>query len=264
MNKEKISLKLVHLYPKEMNIYGDRGNIIALTKRCDWRGIEIEVINAGLDKNEIPEGDIYFMGGGQDNDMYLVFEDLVKKKKNFIESEVNKNKVFLLICGGFQLFGKFFLDSSGRQIDGLGILSIETQAPGNQVKDRCLGNLLTQIDPDLLNQIGSAYEEVISPTLVGFENHSGQTFSTEEHFETLGRVVYGRGNNPKDLLEGFRYKNVFASYSHGPILPKNPHLADFLLYQAMQNKYGDKFEWLQLDDKIEWQAHLAIKDRLLK
>lgn len=260
----KKSLKLVHLYPKEMNIYGDRGNIITLSKRCEWRGIELEIINAGLDSAKIPEGDIYFMGGGQDNDMYEVFEDLLKNKKKFIESEVEKNKVFLLICGGFQLFGKYFLDSQGRQIDGLGILPIETKAPGNQVKDRCLGNLLTQIDPDLLNLIGSSYEEIISPTLVGFENHSGQTYSTEEDFEALGKVLFGRGNNSEESIEGFRFKNVFASYSHGPILPKNPHLADFFIYQALQNKYGDRFEWLQLDDKIEWQAHLAMKDKLLR
>jgi CobQ-like glutamine amidotransferase family enzyme len=111
--------------------------------------------------------------------------------------------------------------------------------------------------------MGAAYEEIVSPTLVGFENHSGQTYAIDEKFETLGKVEHGKGNNAKQKLEGFRFQNVIGSYSHGPILPKNPHLADFLIYQALQNKYGDHFEWVQLDDAVEWQAHMVMKRRLL-
>jgi len=261
-NKEKLTLTLTHLYPEEMNIYGDRGNIIALQRRTEWRGIELNVSRSGLGQ-KIKESDIYFMGGGQDNDMYAVFEDMLKNKKEILKKEVADGKVFLLICGAFQLFGKYFLDAQGREMEGLDILPVETQAPGDQLKDRCLGNLLTRLDPDLLNQMGAAYEEIVSPTLVGFENHSGQTYAIDEKFETLGKVEHGKGNNAKQKMEGFRFQNVIGSYSHGPILPKNPHLADFLIYQALQNKYGDHFEWVQLDDAVEWQAHMVMNQRLL-
>jgi hypothetical protein len=261
MNKN-LQLQLTHLYPKEMNIYGDRGNIITLQRRCEWRGIELKVVEATLGQKLI-KSDMYFMGGGQDNDMYAVFADLIKTKKLDITKEVAQGKIFLLICGAFQLFGKYFLDASARKISGLGILPVETKAPGDQLKDRCLGNLVTEIDPDLLNEMGGAYEDIKSATLVGFENHSGQTYSLIKETETLGRVRYGKGNNAEEKLEGFRFKNVFGSYSHGSLLPKNPHLADLLIYLALQNKYGDHFEWKQLDDDIEWQAHLVMKDRLL-
>lgn len=259
---KKLQLQLTHLYPKEMNIYGDRGNIIALQRRAQWRGIDLKVDESGL-KQKLTTSDMYFMGGGQDNDMYAVFEDLIKSKKTAIKQEVGKGKVFLLICGAFQLFGKYFLDASARKINGLGILPVETKAPGDQLQDRCLGNLATDIDPDLLNEMGGAYEDIKSSTLIGFENHSGQTYSLLKDMEALGKVRYGKGNNSEEKLEGFRYKNVFGSYSHGPLLPKNPHLADLLIYLALQNKYGDHFEWKQLDDEIEWQAHLVMKNRLL-
>lgn len=259
---KKLQLQLTHLYPKEMNIYGDRGNIITLQRRAQWRGIELKVVELGL-KQKLAESDMYFMGGGQDNDMFAVFEDLIKSKKTAIEKEVAKGKVFLLICGAFQLFGKFFLDASARKINGLGILPVETKAPGDQVKDRCLGNLVSEIEPELLIEIEGAYENILSSTLVGFENHSGQTYSLVKNMQALGRVRYGKGNNAEEKLEGFRFKNIFGSYSHGSILPKNPHLADLLIYLALQNKYGDHFEWPQLNDDIEWQAHLVMKDRLL-
>lgn len=262
MNK-KLKLQLTHLYPKEMNIYGDRGNIITLKRRAEWRGIELKVIEVGIRSKGLVPSDIYFMGGGQDNDMFAVFKDLLKNKRDFIKKEVDKNKVFLLICGAFQLFGKYFLGADNRRMEGLGILPVETKAPGDQVKDRCLGNLVSEIDPDLLNIMGGAYENIESPTLVGFENHSGQTFSLESKFEPLGRVRYGKGNNASQKVEGYRYKNIFGSYSHGSLLPKNPHLADLLLYLALDNKYGDDFHWEQLNDEIEWNAHIAIKDRLL-
>ena len=125
------TLDLVHLYPEDMNIYGDMGNIITIRKRCEWRGIKFnyKTIDAKTTKDKFPTGDIYFMGGGQDDDMYGVYEDLVENKKEFLVEEAETGKVFLLICGGFQLFGKYFLDTKGRKQEGLGVLNVETKAP---------------------------------------------------------------------------------------------------------------------------------------
>lgn len=253
-------LKLVHLYPQEMNIYGDLGNIICLKNRCAWRNIDLQIVNIGLGQK--PEtADIYFMGGGQDSDQFKVFDDLVENKKSILESEVNLSKVFLLICGGFQLFGKYFLDASGRQIPGLDILPIETRAPGDTLADRCLGNLATQITPELITEINKYYP-ASSQNTVGFENHSGQTFFTNEHIQPIGKVLHGKGNNAADKIEGARYKNVFGSYTHGSFLPKNPHIADLLLGLALRNKYGDDISLKQLDDDIEWSAHRAALQKL--
>lgn len=265
-------LTIVHLYPREMNIYGDMGNIITLEKRLEARGIAWEYKTIGLKddkgktksaKEEFPEGDIYFMGGGQDNDMFKVYDDLIKNKGKFLRSEVEAGKVFLLICGAFQLFGKFFLDSNGRRIEGLGILPVETKAPGDQLADRCLGNILTKIEPDLAREIKRAYGGSLpSNTLVGFENHSGQTYILDSGVEPLGQVIYGKGNNAEEKIEGARLKNTFGSYLHGSLLPKNPHFADLLIYLALRNMHGVDFELVPIDDKVEWLAHNRMRDKL--
>jgi lipid II isoglutaminyl synthase (glutamine-hydrolysing) len=266
----KYALTIVHLYPKEMNIYGDMGNIITLKRRMEWRGIEVTYKQINLGDTEFPEGDIYFMGGGQDNDMYQVFADMIALKKDFLRAEVLKGKVFLLICGAFQLFGKYFLDASGRTISGLGILPLETKAPGDQLKDRCLGNLLTVIRPGVAKEIRLAYPDAPydlkgeAPTLVGFENHSGQTYFLDESIVPMAVVRFGKGNNAEQRIEGAKYLNVIGSYSHGSLLPKNPHLADYLIWQALKNKYGSGFSWQRLDDEVEWRAHLKIQHRLEK
>lgn len=266
--KSKNSVKTItvaHLYPKEMNIYGDLGNVIALKNRLEQRGYVFNYEVIGLKTKRFKPADIYFMGGGQDNDMFKVCDDLLLNKADFIKQEVETNKVFLLICGAFQLFGKSFIDGVGKSIEGLGILPVETRAPGNSLEDRCLGNLLTEINPDIAAEIRKAYDNSLpSNTIVGFENHSGQTYFTDDTISPLAKVIIGKGNNAEQKIEGARYKNVFASYSHGSLLPKNPHLADLILYIAIKNKYGIDFEFPKLDDKIEWLAHQSIRDRLIK
>lgn len=241
-----------------MNIYGDMGNIICLKQRCLNRGIGFEVKEVRLQGHKtIPEGDIYFMGGGQDNDMHKIFLDLFKNKKKQIENLVERNKVFLLICGGFQLFGEYFLDSQLREIKGLGILPITTKAPGKELKERCLGNMVAKINDDLLKEIKSYYKGELSPFLVGFENHSGQTYFTNDKVKPTSKVINGWGNNAIERLEGAYYRNIYASYMHGSLLPKNPHFADMLIGKALKNKYG-KVNLLALDDSIEWAAHFAL------
>ncbi len=258
------SLKLTHLYPKEMNIYGDMGNIIALKRRCQWRGIDLEVNEIGHDtKLPFQPADIYFMGGGQDNDMYAVFDDLVANKREFIKSEVEQYKVFLLICGAFQLFGDFFLAADGRRIEGLGILPIETKAPGDTIAERCLGNLVTELSPELEKEVAAAYPGRCENTIVGFENHSGQTYFRSGDISSVGHVKAGKGNNASEAIEGARFQNIFGSYTHGSLLPKNPHMADFLLSLALKNKYGADASLSKLDDEVEWSAHRSVRDAIL-
>jgi len=245
-----------------MNIYGDMGNIITLRKRCEWRDIDLELDSmtfGEIDKRT--RGDIYFMGGGQDNDMYSVFEDMLANKKDFIKSEIESNKVFLLICGGFQLFGEYFLDAKGREIKGLGVLPITTKAPGDKLAQRCLGNIISKISDELEAQISLYYKQDFSNYLIGFENHSGQTFINNDSVKPLAKTVLGFGNNNTQKVEGARYKNIFASYTHGSLLPKNPHFADLLIGTALRNKYRDGINLEPLNDSIEWQAHNSLLQR---
>jgi CobQ-like glutamine amidotransferase family enzyme len=261
MNNQKI-FTIVHFYPKEMNIYGDMGNILTLETRMQKRGYGVKTIDVGpgkLDLQNLPYGDIYFMGGGQDDDMYKVFEDLSKNKKQFVQDEAEKGKVFLLICGAFKLFGKYFLDSSGRQMDGLNMIPVSTRAPSDKIKDRCVGNVISELSLHILEEMKERNIEIVSKYLVGFENHSGQTYIEDGRIKAVGNVIYGKGNNSREKFEGARIKNIFGSYLHGSLLPKNPHFTDLLLSLALGT-----YEIPPLEDEIEWQAHNAILNRFLK
>ena len=231
MSKQKI--KLAHLYPKLLNIYGDGGNILALKKRCEWRGIEIEIdeINIG---DEISEHDMYFIGGGQDLQQIAVSKEL-QKHKEFLTDERDRGAVFLGICGGYQLMGHYYQPHNGEKLLGISLLDAYTVA-GDK---RFIGNVTVNSD-------------LVEPnTLVGFENHSGLTYLNGST-EPIGTVVVGHGNNGKDKTEGARFKNVFGTYLHGSFLPKNPQFADYLIELAL----GSKPE--PLDDTIENLAHEAL------
>jgi len=246
MNNMKI--KIAHLYPKKMNIYGDYGNILILEKRCFWRNIKTQYVPLDCIDNTIEDSDIVFFGGGQDRDQMEVFEDLLKNK-DIILQMVNDEKIFILICGGYQLFGKFFIDQYGNLIEGLDILDIETKAQGKKVRERCIGNLVIETGLD------------INPkTIVGFENHGGQTFLSKK-MKPLGKVISGFGNNSSSENEGCIYKNIYGSYMHGPLLAKNPHLADYFITLALKNKYKkDDICLSKLDDSYEFKAHNNIKN----
>lgn len=229
----KKKMKLAHLYPKLLNIYGDGGNILAIKKRCEWRGIELEIdeINIG---DEISEHDMYFIGGGQDLQQIEVSKEL-QKHKEFLTKERDRMSVFLGICGGYQLMGHYYQPLNGEKLLGISLLDAYTVA-GNQ---RFIGNVTVHTD-------------LVEPnTLVGFENHSGLTYLNGTT-EPIGQVIVGHGNNGKDKTEGARYKNVFGTYLHGSFLPKNPRFADYLIELAL----GSKPE--PLDDTIENLAHDAL------
>lgn len=233
-------MKLVYLYPELMNLYGDRGNIMALEKRLAWRGLNLKVKEVSLGEALPLDCDFIFMGGGQDQEQLVVAAD-IKRLKPQLTNLINAGVVTLLICGGFQLFGRYFRTFTGERLEGLGILDLETVGG----EKRLIGNVVIQsLLPDLANQ-----------TLVGFENHSGRTFLGPEA-KPLGKVVVGYGNNGQDGYEGAYYKNCFGTYLHGSFLPKNPHFTDHLIKLALKRK-GINGELKPLNDAEEMAAHQA-------
>ncbi len=234
----KKTLRIGHLYPKLLNIYGDKGNIITLQKRAEWRGIDVEVHEINSGDVWLGEHDIYFIGGGQDTQQIEVSYEL-NRHKEFMTSERDRGAVFLGICGGYQLLGHYYQPHDGDKLMGISLLDAYTVA-GNK---RFIGNVTIQ------SNVGQ-----VSPDknfLVGFENHSGLTY-LQGDTKPIGTVVVGNGNNGVDKTEGARYKNVFGTYMHGSFLPKNPKFADYLLELAL----GEKLE--TLDDTIENNAHDSL------
>ncbi|HSA05642.1 MAG TPA: hypothetical protein P5556_00525 [Candidatus Gastranaerophilales bacterium] len=234
-----MKINIAYLYPLLLNIYGDRGNIIAFTHRCLWRGIQVEAheINLG-DKIDPEKYDFYFIGGGQDQQQIAVSEEFQKQKQFLVEAAETK-AVFLSICGGYQLLGHYYKPHQGDELKGISILDAYTVAGHN----RFIGNVT--VETNLL--AGNVN------TLTGFENHSGLTY-LEQGTEAIGRIIVGNGNNGKDKTEGARKNNVFGAYLHGSFLPKNPHFTDYLIKLSLERNYGQQ-ELPCLDDKFEWAAH---------
>ncbi|MDD3647645.1 MAG: glutamine amidotransferase [Candidatus Dojkabacteria bacterium] len=255
MRTSKYRLTIAHLYPELLNLYGDKGNIIALQHRCSWRGVQVDLKEVKLGDDIPSKIDIFFIGGGQDQDEYRVYKALLKQKK-VIKKAVDEDRVILAVCAGFQLLGNKFLSGSGEEIPGLGVIDAETIAPGDTVNMRCLGNIATRINEEAIDIGGMPLD-----TLVGFENHIGQTYLGKD-VKPLGFVLKGKGNNAKEGVEGAVYKNVLCSYMHGSLLPKNPHLADFIIIKALRNKYGNGVRLKKLDDKEEIRAHQSVLNRM--
>ena len=228
-------LKIGHLYPKLLNIYGDGGNIIALKQRAKWRKIEVEIHEINSGDVWLGEHNIYFIGGGQDMQQIEVSKEL-QRHKDFLTAERDRGAVFLGICGGYQLMGHYYQPHEGNKLMGISLLDAYTVA-GNK---RFIGNVTIQ------SNVGPVTHD--KNFLVGFENHSGLTY-LQGNTKPIGTVIVGNGNNGVDKTEGARYKNVFGTYMHGSFLPKNPKFADYLIELAL----GEKLE--PLDDTIENNAH---------
>jgi CobQ-like glutamine amidotransferase family enzyme len=235
------------LYPTLMNIYGDRGNIIALQKRCEWREIQTEVIklDVGFTENELEKCDILLMGGAQDKQQEAVSKDLFKKAKA-LQAMIEKNIPGLYICGAYQFLGKYYKEANGNIINCLGIFDLYTENPGENAK-RLIGN--------------AVFENKKFGKVIGFENHGGRTH-LGKNIALFGKVVKGFGNNGLDQTEGAIYKNSFGTYLHGPILPKNPILTDYLISKALEIKYNQQIILKKLNDNLEQRARLAIAKRL--
>ena len=241
-------LKLAHCYPALMSIYGDRGNVIALTQRCFWRGIELTVtpVEPG-DTVAWASFDLAFFGGGQDSGQALIARDLLERQGPGLRAAIEDGLVLLAICGGYQLLGHYFLTHTGERLPGLGVLDIHTVGG----KQRLIGNSVVEAELD-----GTPVR------LVGFENHSGRTYHGPG-VRPLGKVLVGHGDNGEDGVGGAVYKNTYGCYLHGSLLPKNPQLTDHLLGLALRRRYGAAATLAPLDATLEVQAQRTLLTRLL-
>jgi lipid II isoglutaminyl synthase (glutamine-hydrolysing) len=235
-------LRLLALYPEQMNIYADRGNILFLQRRCEWRDIGFTYAAAGPGDGFDPgEHDLIYIGGGQDRDQVLVAEDMLRTKREAIAAAVDDGAALLAVCGGYQLLGHRY-ELGERSIAGLGIADLETiRDPG----PRLIGNVSIEVD------LGDGPQ-----VLAGFENHGGRTYLGPDA-EPLGRVLHGHGNNDRDGFEGTRRLNLIGTYLHGPLLPKNARLADHLIATALARRTGEKPELEPLDDRLETASHAS-------
>lgn len=242
-----MELKILHLYPDVLNMYGDRGNILCMEKRLRWRGIDVSTAGCGLgDKLNASDFDLFMIGGSHDFDQENIRRDLADGKAAEITAAIEDGKTFLAIDGGFQMLGRYYQTPDGEKREYIGALDIYTVGG----KERKTGNYTFCCD------------ELPGITVVGFENHAARTYLGDS-VKSMGKVLAGFGNNGEDGTEGARYKNVFASYGHGSLLPKNPELADFILSTALEHKYG-RVELAPLDDAFEKAANAYMVNRLIK
>ena len=239
-----MELNICHLYPDILNLYGDRGNILCMQKRLEWRGIGVTVTGVSIGQAlEASAYDLLFVGGGQDFEQEVLLGDLAGAKTEELKSAIEDGLPVLAICGGYQMLGQFYKTWDGQQCDFTGALDLYTVGS----EQRMIGNYMFSCEEAGCN-------------IVGFENHSGKTY-LGSGVRPLGRVLEGSGNNGEDGTEGARYKNVFASYSHGCLLPKNPKLADLILQTALERKYG-ALTLPPLPDTLETAAHTYMENRL--
>ena len=242
-----MELNICHLYPDVLNLYGDRGNVICLEQRLRWRGIDVTTTGISIGEPlRAVDYDLFFIGGGQDFEQEVLLADLAGEKTAQIRSAIEDGLPFLAICGGYQMLGAYYETWDGQRCDFTGALDLYTVGQ----KERMIGNYMYTCD------------DLDGATVVGFENHSGRTYLGSA-LRPIGKVLFGSGNNGADGGEGARYKNVFATYSHGCLLPKNPAVADLLLRWALERKYG-KAELAPLDDTLERNAHSYMEQRLRK
>ena len=239
-----MELNICHLYPDILNLYGDRGNILCMRKRLAWRGIDVHVDEVSIgQKLEASKYDLLFIGGGQDFEQEVLLPDLRGEKTEELKAAIEDNLPVLAICGGYQMLGQYYKTWDGQQCDFTGALDLYTVGS----EQRMIGNYMFSCEEAGCN-------------IVGFENHSGKTY-LGSGVKPLGKVLEGYGNNGEDGTEGARYKNVFASYSHGCLLPKNPKLADLILQTALERKYG-AVTLSPLPDELETAAHTYMENRL--
>jgi lipid II isoglutaminyl synthase (glutamine-hydrolysing) len=238
-------VRLCHLYPGELNIYADRGNIAVLRRRLEWRGLGLEVTEAGIGDPVDDDHDLYYLGGGQDRDQLAVAEDLPRTKADALRSAVGDGAAVLCVCGGYQLAGHGYTAVDGSRMPGIGLLDADTVAGPT----RMIGDLVITAELD------GARERV-----VGFENHAGRT-RLGPGSRALGRVMSGHGNNGEDGGEGAVTGRVLGTYLHGPLLPKNPWLADVVLGWALEHRTGGRVPLGPLDDDLERAAHAAAAAR---
>jgi CobQ-like glutamine amidotransferase family enzyme len=246
-------LTIHHLYADMMNLYGDRGNVISIKKRCEWRSIPVEVVDVNLGESIRPTGcDLFLFGGGQDREQTLLVDDLSGSKGAELRAIVEDEGVVLGVCGGYQLMGHYYETPEGEKLPGIGVFDLHTE-PRKPDEERLIGNVLARVRAPEDESDGERRE------IVGFENHGGRTYLGD--VEALGEVIAGHGNNGKDGTEGARRKNAYGTYLHGSLLPKNPWLTDQLILNALR-RVDDGAELEPLDDAMERAAFESVSNRI--
>jgi CobQ-like glutamine amidotransferase family enzyme len=239
-----MELRVCALYPDQMNIYADRGNILFLQRRCEWRGIGFGYLAAGPgERVDAAAADFFYVGGGQDRDQIAVAADMVATKREDLAAAVESGAVVLAVCGGYQLLGHSY-QLGEEKLPGLGLVDLETV---REEGPRLIGNVAIEVDLGPGPRI-----------LAGFENHGGRTH-LGPGVPPLGRVLRGHGNNGADDLEGVRRHNLVGTYLHGPLLPKNAWLADHLIALALGRRYGSRPDLEPLADELEDAAHASAR-----
>lgn len=248
------SLTIGWLYPDLMSTYGDRGNVMILTRRCQWRDIAVEVAGISLSTGGqlIDSADLLFMGGAQDRQQEIVKKDLIGGKERHLRRAIERGTPGLFVCGAYQFLGSYYIAADGTTIEGLGIYDLVTRTPG-RTAPRLIGD--TIVRPRMAG-LGDTL-------IVGFENHGGRT-ELGQGIEPFADVVYGHGNNGRDKTEGVAYKNTIGTYLHGPILSKNPALADYLIAKALEVRYGKQVDLKPIEPLGERQARDTVIERYLK
>lgn len=242
-----MKLNICWMYHDLMDLYGDKGNIQVLKMRCLDRNIECNVDTCSIgEKKDLSEYDLLFIGGGADKEQSILVDDLLSRKEN-IQKAMDSNTFILLICGGYQMFGQYYLNGDGEKVNGLGFFDYYTESASRDI--RCIGNIVVEANID---------GKTVS--VVGFENHGGQTKSVSSPF---GKVIKGQGNYFHSDFEGFYNGKVLGTYMHGPLLPKNPEIADFVISKALSRRY-ENVVLEPLDDTLEIKAHDVMVARILK
>ncbi|MBO7563468.1 MAG: glutamine amidotransferase [Clostridiales bacterium] len=248
MEDSKKELRICHMYPDLLNLYGDRGNVLSLIRRAELRGISVKLVPVSIggdfDKNDF---DIVFLGGGQDAEQNVIRRDFVEVKGPKVKEAIESGMVFLCICGGYQMLGKYYQEHDGTKIECLGAIDVYTVGEDvRYIQD-------TTYEASFLKEEG--VED--SAILYGFENHSGRTYLGPS-VQPMAKVLEGAGNNGKDGFEGAIYNNVYCTYSHGSFLPKNPRMTDHLLSLALKRRYGEDYELPELSTENEDFARAAL------
>ena len=253
-------IKILYLYPDMLELYGDYGNIQVLKYRIEARGYKaiIDRYSIGDDAPNFNDYDIVFAGGGADNEQSILADDLVKYKDN-IKDAVNNGVFFLLICGAYQLFGKYYKGVEGNIIPGLEVFDYYTVANPDR-KKRCIGNIVIDTNLRSSNNDTDSSESNTKTKVIGFENHGGQTFDISNSF---GNVLFGNGNKFGDSEEGFLKDNVIATYLHGPLLSKNPELCDYIIKYCLDRKYNENITLESLNDEFENLCREQLLNRFL-
>ncbi|MGK7952148.1 MAG: type 1 glutamine amidotransferase [Xenococcaceae cyanobacterium] len=255
-----MELRIGWLYPNLMSTYGDRGNVICLQRRCQWRDIEVEIfpLDRQTEVDKFEEIDIIVGGGAQDRQQEIVMRDLQGSKAEALKAKIDAGIPGVFTCGSPQLLGHYYEPALGKKIEGLGLLDLVSKHPGIEAQ-RCIGNVVFEI---VASPLAEELQAILGrkPLVIGFENHGGRTYLGK--VSALGKVIKGYGNNGEDGTEGAFYRNAIATYAHGPLLPKNPFIADWLIQKALQQKYQTEINLTKIDDSLATAARQAMLQRL--